>query len=301
METQRRAIQPSASNSQTLYYGLQPLILVSALSYWLLNPSSELTYILIILGVQLVLGTLEHWRPARPTWVIHARQKCLNILLVVVLVNVSFMFGVYYDNILSPPLNFVREQLGINFWPHHWPLIAQVFLAFLCSEFIWYWLHRAEHRWQIIWRVSGHGAHHAFKQLNALNFGLNHPLESVVLLLPSLIVEAIFGVGIASAGATVLVATQASIAHANLSLNSSLIGLVLTTNSYHIRHHSSVIEESNTNYGCAAIIWDRIFGTFADSKALDVGIGPTEPTLWQKFLMPLKEPIDSAVAPSRIP
>jgi len=29
----------------------------------------------------------------------------------------------------------------------------------------------------------------------------------------------------------------------------------------------------------------------------DVGIGPTEPTLWQKFLMPLKEPIDSAVAP----
>ena len=127
METTHRALEPLASNSQALYYGLQPLILVSALSYWLLNPSSEFTYILIILGVQLVLGTLEHWRPARPTWVIHARQKCLNILLVVVLVNISFMFGVYYDSILSPPLNFVREQLGIDFWPHHWPLIFKSF------------------------------------------------------------------------------------------------------------------------------------------------------------------------------
>lgn len=287
----------SSIGSQLLYYGLQPMILIAALSYWLLDPASEITYVLIVLAVQLVLGTLEHWQPARPKWIIHARQKCLNILLVVLLVNLSFLFGEYYENVLSVPLSLLREQLNIDFWPHHWPLLFQVFLAFLCSEFIWYWLHRAEHRWQIVWRASGHGAHHAFKKLNALNFGLNHPLESLVLLLPPLVVEVVFGVGIASAGATVLVAIQASIAHANVSLNSKLIGLVFTTNTYHIRHHSSIIDESNTNYGCAAIMWDRIFGTFADGKTIDVGIGPTEPTLWQKFLMPLKEPTDSSVAP----
>jgi sterol desaturase/sphingolipid hydroxylase (fatty acid hydroxylase superfamily) len=297
MQTAYREPKTRGLSAQMLYYGLQPLILVSALSYWSLAPSSELTYVLIVLAVQLVLGTLEHWQPARPTWVIQAKQKCLNILLVVFLVNLSFLFSLYYESILLPPLDFIRARLGIDFWPHQWPLVLQVFLAFLCSEFIWYWLHRAEHRWQIFWRASGHGAHHAFKKLNALNFGLNHPLESLVLLLPPLIVEVVFGVGIASAGATILVVTQASIAHTNLSFNSKLIGLVLTTNTYHIRHHSALIEESNTNYGCAAIIWDRIFGTFADSSVLEVGIGPTEPTLWEKLLMPIKEPKDSAVAP----
>ena len=67
--------------------------------------------------------------------------------------------------------------MGLDIWPHSWPLIAQVFLVFFSSELIWYWIHRAEHRWHFVWRVSGHGAHHSFKKLNALNFGLNHPLE----------------------------------------------------------------------------------------------------------------------------
>ncbi len=55
--------------------------------------------------------------------------------------------------------------------------------------------------------------------------------------------------------------------------------------------------ESNTNYGCSAIVWDRLFGTFADSRTAEAGIGPTEPTLWQKFLMPVREPLDSKIAP----
>ena len=37
--------------------------------------------------------------------------------------------------------------------------------------------------------------------------------------------------------------------------------------------------------------------TFGDSEVVESGIGPTEPTMWQKFLMPFKEPRDSAIAP----
>ena len=57
-------------------------------------------------------------------------------------------------------------------------------------------------------------------------------------------------------------------------------------------------DESNTNYGCSAIIWDRIFGTFLDTRISEAGTGPTEPSLWQKFLMPIKEPVDTAIAPN---
>ena len=78
------------------------------------------------------------------------------------------------------------------------------------------------------------------------------------------------------------------------------IGWVLTTNNYHIRHHSTVLEESNTNYGCSAILWDRVFGTFSEGPVVDAGIGPTEPSTWRKLLMPFREPEDSAVAPESV-
>ena len=105
------------------------------------------------------------------------------------------------------------------------------------------------------------------------------------------------GTGAAAAGAAILTVTQASIAHANIALNTRWIGLLFTTNKYHICHHSVVLEESNTNYGCSAIIWDRVFKTFLDKTTGEAGTGATEPTMWGKFLMPFKEPEDTAIAP----
>ncbi|MEM7017490.1 MAG: sterol desaturase family protein, partial [Pseudomonadota bacterium] len=131
----------------------------------------------------------------------------------------------------------------------------------------------------------------------ALNFGLNHPVEYFFILLPAALVELTFGVGVAAAGAAIFGVTQTSIVHANIKLNTQWIGLLFTTNTYHICHHSAVLEESNTNYGCSAIIWDRVFGTFLDRQIVDAGTGPTEPTMWQKFLMPIRDPVDTEIAP----
>ena len=203
----------------------------------------------------------------------------------------------FYEATLNPALSETRVLLGINIWPYEWPILFQVFLAFFLSEFIWYWFHRAEHRWLIIWRVSGHGAHHSFKNLGAINYGANHPLEYFVLLVPSAIVELLFGAGAAIGGAAILLVTQASIVHSNIPLNSGVIGWLLTTNRYHIHHHSMVIEESNTNYGCAVILWDRLFGTFSNQLTEETGIGPSEPSLFNKFIMPIREPTDSQISP----
>ena len=37
------------------------------------------------------------------------------------------------------------------------------------------------------------------------------------------------------------------------------------------------LEESNTNYGCAALLWGPVFGTFSASPTAEAGIGPPEP------------------------
>lgn len=240
----------------------------------------------------------EHYFPARPSWNTTVKEKAGNAALVVMLTTLAGYVGVLYYTMLAEALSELRIALHLDIWPHEWPVIAQLFLVFFLSEFPWYWMHRAEHRRSLVWRLSGHGAHHSFKRLGALNFGLNHPVEYFFIVLPSAIVELTFGVGYAAAGAAVFSVTQASIAHSNIHLNTRWIGLLFTTNKYHICHHSAVLEESNTKYGCSAIVWDRLFGTFLDKHIDEAGTGPTEPSLWEKFIMPIKDPDDTAIAPS---
>lgn len=283
--------------SSAVKYALQPSALILILWYWLSDTGNPLAFAISIGTLHIALGTLEHAIPARPGWLIRGWEWVRNIALVILLTLAIGYVAALYDVALREPLAQLRQSLNLNIWPHHWPLLAQVFMVFFFSEFVWYWFHRAEHRWHLVWRLSGHGTHHAFKRLGALNFGLNHPLEFFLLVLPAALIELTFGVGAAAAGAAILGTAQASIAHSNLDLNTKGIGWLLTTNRYHIHHHSMVLEESNSNYGCSAIVWDRLFGTFSDARTVEAGTGPTEPTLWQKFLMPIREPTDTAIAP----
>ena len=248
----------------TLFYCLQPLLLLIVISNWCLNPSRAETYLLTIVFVQLVLGFSESYFAARPAWSTTAKEKTRNVALVIVLSTIALTVAELYGVWLASPLEAFRNSIGLDIWPHEWPLLVQLSMVFFFSELLWYWMHRAEHRWSLVWRLSGHGFHHSFKKLGALNFGLNHPVEYFFIVLPSVLVELTFGVGEAAAGAAILTVTQASIAHANIALNTHWIGLLFTTNKYHICHHSAVLEESNTNYGCSAIIWDRVFKTFLD-------------------------------------
>lgn len=281
-------------------YCLQPGLMVGVLTLWYFYRDTAWIYPAVVLSVQLLLGALEYKWPARPDWVHGAPDK---FMLIAVFVSM-YMFGgaiaapIYVETV-NPFLSQMRTNLGLDFWPTHWPILIQVLMAFFMSEFIWYWFHRAEHRWGWVWRITGHGSHHAFKKLGAIHAGANHPLEILLVLsLPATIVELLFGAGLAIGGSTLLLLTLAFIAHANLDLNTKGIGWLFTTPRYHIHHHSAVFEESNTNYGCAAIVWDRVFGTFRDAPTRETGIGPTQPSLWEIFIMPYREPKDIETAPA---
>lgn len=282
--------------SKAIEYGLQPLLLTAVLAAWLTTEEPAIIPLAVI-SIQLILGFLEYRYPARPDWLQPAREKLSLIAIAVFVYVVGITIAVIYDNLFRTSLGNLRASLGVDFWPGTWPMVLQILLAFLLSELIWYWFHRAEHRWPIVWRLSGHGAHHSFKNLGAINFGANHPFEMLIIVIPSALVELLFGAGMAAFGAAVLSTTQVCIAHANLKLNTRVIGWLFTTNRYHIHHHSMVMEESNTNYGCAAIVWDRLFGTFRDAPTEETGTGPTEPGLWAKIIMPFREATGTQIAP----
>jgi len=284
--------------TRVVFWALQPALLLGVLASWIADPENPALFGLTFLGVHLLLGALEYRIPARPHW----RHPATEKLVVLGIAVVSFMVGGaasgLYETYLTAPLDAIRATLHLDLWPHHWPLVPQALLVFFLSEFIWYWIHRAEHRWTPVWRLSGHGAHHAFKKLNAINAGANHPIELFLIVLPAILVDLLFGVGAAAYGAVLLTLVQTAVVHSNLRLNSSFIGWLFTTNAWHIRHHSADLAESNTNYGCAAIVWDRVFGTFGDSAVVEAGVGPREPTTLEKLLMPIREPEGSVIAPT---
>ncbi|MCB1685689.1 MAG: hypothetical protein KDI31_14440 [Pseudomonadales bacterium] len=142
---------------------MQPLILVSVLAFWYFNRDLPAIYPLVVVSVQLLLGILEHGYPARRDWMQPAREKRTNISIVVVISIGTLMVALWYSALLAAPLSSVREALHLDIWP-------------------------------LVWRASGHGAHHSFKRPGAINFGANHPLEMFLLVLPSAIVwDRLFG------------------------------------------------------------------------------------------------------------
>ena len=56
------------------------------------------------------------------------------MLLVAFLFVVSGSVGDIYTHLLSPPLDGMRNALGLDIWPHDWPLIVQLFMVFTLNE-----------------------------------------------------------------------------------------------------------------------------------------------------------------------
>ena len=245
-----------------------------------------------------LLTCLEILIPARPAWQETFNDKLLVLGLVWIATTAAELFDAVFDDSLYVWLASARETLGLDIWPSDWPFILQVLLIFFSFEFVNYWYHRGAHRWNWLWKASGHGTHHAFKHLTALNTMANHPLEALFLLLPTMVVGYLLGGEDVAVAVGSLFAVNVFLAHSNLELNSNVIGWVFTTNRYHIHHHSMVREESNTNYGCACILWDRLFGTFSDADTEEAGIGKSQPTYAELFLMPFEEPASSEIAPA---
>ena len=114
-----------------------------------------------------------------------------------------------------------------------------------------------------------------------------------LLTLPMVLLAALTGAPEQATGAAgILLLANATLAHANVRMDTPVFNLFVTSSDQHRRHHSVVFEESNTNYACNAILWDRLFGTFSRGPVHQTGIGPTQPGLWRMFLLPFREPPD---------
>ena len=137
-------------------------------------------------------------------------------------------------------------------------------LAFVAVDFVYYWWHRLSHEVNVLW--AAHVVHHQSEDYN-LAVALRQAVATSFTSLPFYLPLALLGVP------TVVYATVSAFStlyqfwiHTELLGKLGPLELVLNTPSHHRVHHAVNPRYLDRNYGATLIVWDRIFGTFAEER-----------------------------------
>jgi sterol desaturase/sphingolipid hydroxylase (fatty acid hydroxylase superfamily) len=141
------------------------------------------------------------------------------------------------------------------------PVVAWT-IAFVGVDFLYYWWHRASHEVNLLW--AAHIVHH---QSDDYNFAvaLRQAVLTAYTMAPFYLPLALLGVPPLLYGVSVSISTLYQFwIHTEAIRKLGPLELVLNTPSHHRVHHARNPAYLDKNYGAILIIWDRLFGSFAE-------------------------------------
>ena len=153
-------------------------------------------------------------------------------------------------------------------------LVPSVVIGYLLTTLAMYAWHRAEHRFDILWRVF-HQIHHSPRHLNVYVAGVNHPLDlMVVIAIPFPLCLFVLGTDpLAAVIISNLGGAAAFIQHANIRTPRWLAILVQRPEAHCIHHQRGV---HAFNYSDLPL-WDLVFGTIRNPLSWEGETGFDEP------------------------
>lgn len=178
----------------------------------------------------------------------------LATLVVVVLVPVTATLTALWAE---------TNRFGLFYWVDV-PVWLQWLVGIAFLDFVIWAQHLITHKVPLLWRI--HRVHHTDEDLDASSAIRFHPVEIVLSIFVKSAAVALIG-----APALVVVVFEALVNgsalfnHANMKLPPALdrvLRLVFVTPDMHRVHHSVYNEETDSNYGFALSIWDRMFRTY---------------------------------------
>lgn len=224
-------------------------------------PSEDTIRLSVFAGVLVLVALVEVIAPRRPLQDNRKRRWVANLSLIVIdSAVVRLLFP-----ILPVTLAATAEARGWGLFNvfHLSPLTAIV-LSLLLLDFIIYLQHLMFHHIPVLWRL--HRMHHTDLDLDVTSGNRFHPLEIVISMLIKLTAVLLLG---APAQAVlifeVILNASAMFNHGNMRLPASfdrLLRIFLVTPDMHRVHHSTIVRETNSNFGFSVPWWDRICGTY---------------------------------------
>ena len=250
---------------RTLSWVVYPLTMAAAFTSfaWMVQrgvPLTASTYLPVV-GVAALVTLLEAVLPHRRDW--RPPQSEVRIdLAFMTIVQLAFppLMGFLFTYALITPARALHLPTTV-LWPHAWPLAAQAVLMVFAVDFLRYWLHRAAHANDTLWRL--HSVHHSVERMYWLNTARFHVLEKALQMTLDSLPFLLMGVDARVLGAYyVAYATNGFFQHCNIELQYGPLNYLVGSAQTHRWHHSRLPRESNANYGNTVIVWDLVFGTW---------------------------------------
>ena len=223
-------------------------------------PLTISTYLPALITAGLV-ALLELKYPHRADWRPPLTEVKTDLgFMTIVQVALPPFVGLAFALALVEPARALNLPVA-RLWPHGWPIWLQAVLMILVVDLLRYWLHRAAHENDTLWKL--HSVHHSVEQLYWLNTARFHPLEKTLQMSLDSLPFLLMGVHEEVLALYYLAySTNGFFQHCNIELKYGLLNYIVGSAETHRWHHSRVPKESNANYGNTVIIWDLLFGTW---------------------------------------
>lgn len=286
----------TSSTRQALSNTLYPVLLALPLAVWLwlwkdvgwdAGNALLLVYwcnIAFLFGLEQIIPFDESWRR-------NDGQIPNDLLFSLAGVFVNSAATVVCLAIIAWAIAKYQPLVSLNVWPTTWPFLVQVVVGIVLWDLGNHLAHRWAHKTSVLWRF--HSVHHAAPRLSVINTGRLHPMDVVKSVVIGAPVPVLLGVpaevSLWYAAFNVFVGT---LTHSNLDLHCGIFNWFLSTPNLHRWHHSPHREETDTNFGEATMVWDRVFGTYfnpARRPPRNVGLGGAV-RVSSKFLEQLLQP-----------
>ena len=219
-----------------------------------------------IVGMYLLMGTLEIFAPAEKGHTWSGRFRNFTYTLIYLSLGTLALKG------LKLYLPKIAPQI------HHYEHpIAFAFVYILVTDFFYYWYHRLQHRWPVLWRI--HELHHSDAEVNITTSLRTHwlekPVQHCAILIPTLF---IVGLDIRAIFWWAMIGQLWEMfTHANINCFPNRLATVLCNPSIHRLHHSRLKEHHQCNFAQYFTVYDMIFGTYiAPSREARPPTGTTE-------------------------
>ncbi len=218
-----------------------------------------------------VLGALERWRPVE----LYTDKASRRVDIIYTLINRLGFVPLVLFFLLTPFIDALNAWLRMSDiippkledalpWLNNEPLLSFVFYLLLI-DFIGYWLHRAQHKFNWWWAL--HALHHSQREMTFWSDNRNHLLD--VVLTDAVFALVALAIGVPPAQFVALVVASRmieSLSHANLRVHFGRVGeYLLVSPRFHRVHHAIGLGHEGNARGCNFAIlfpvWDVLFRT----------------------------------------
>ncbi len=215
--------------------------------------------LLIMICLEFILPRKKRTQPRTHRWLTNAAIVVLDTValrLVVPVLAVGFA-GLATENGWG-----LFNLVALPGW-------LEILLAILILDMLIYAQHVATHHIPILWRF--HKVHHVDRDIDVMTALRFHPVEILASMAYKIICVLLLGpAALAVIVFEILLNASAMFNHANVylpeRLDAAMRRLIVTPDMHRV-HHSTVIAETNSNYGFFLSVWDRLFGTYIAEPA----------------------------------